>query len=185
MRTHFVLSVVLATAGAACAGSQAEQVRDARNEQIDQTTVDRTRAIEDREQANVRGIDKEKELTNDQIDQVADKHSDEDVDTAKKVVDATSDRATYQTKATARVQTIGVRLDAAQTKLKELGSNAPKNNVSEIQTLRREHSVLVRDLNALPEVPAATWESEHEQLDKRISELNRRVKLLTESIEDA
>jgi hypothetical protein len=45
--------------------------------------------------------------------------------------------------------------------------------------------VLKRDLSALSEAPAGTWEAEHEVLDQRISELNRRVKLLTDTIEDA
>lgn len=185
MRNHLVFSIILTMAGAACAGSQAEQVRDAHNERIDDNTVARTEAIEDREQATVEQIDREHEQTKEEIDAHSDTHAQRDIDDAKKALDASSDRATYQTKASARVQTIAVRIDAAQQKLSALGATAPKNNVSEIQSLRKEHSTLVKDLNALSEVPAATWEAEHEALDKRISELNRRVKLLTDSIEDA
>jgi len=184
MRIHFVLSFVVATAGAACASSQAEQVKDARNERIDENTVERTRAIENQEAARVEGIDREKESTNDQLDDARATHSKQDVDDAKQVVEDSSDRATYQTKATARIQTIGVRIDAAQQKLQALGAKAPANEKSELESLRREHSQLTRDLRALPEVPASNWDKEHEALDKRISELNRRVKLLTESIED-
>lgn len=185
MRNHLVFTIILTLAGAACAGSQAEQARDAHNERIDDKTVARTRAIENREQATVDQIDREHEQTKEEIDAHSDTHAQRDIDDAKKVVDRSTDRATYQTKATARVQTIAVRIDAAQQKLSSLGATAPKNDVSEIQSLRKEHSVLVKDLNTLPEVPASTWEAEHEALDKRISELNRRVKLLTESIEDA
>lgn len=83
------------------------------------------------------------------------------------------------------MQTIAVRIDAVQQKLRALGTKAPSNHVSELDALHREHSVLVRDLDALPEIPAATWDAEHEALDKRTSELNRRVKLLTETLEDA
>lgn len=186
MRKHLVLSIVLAMAGAACASnSQSEKVRDAHNERIDQNTVDRTRAIEQREESNVEGIEKERVLTNEQIDAHKDTHAQEDIKDAKRVMDVSAERATYQTKANARVETISVRLDAAQQKLRALGTAAPKNNVSEVETLRKEHTVIKRDLNALPEVPAATWEAEHEALDQRISELNRRVKLLTDAIEDA
>ena len=188
MRNHLALSIILSVAGvagAACAGSQAEQVRDARNERIDDNTVARTRAIENREQAKVDDIDQNRESTKDEIDAQSDTHAQQDIKDAKKVVDTSSERATYQTKAAARIQTIGVRLDAAQQKLSALGTTAPKNDVSEIESLRKEHKVLTRDLNALPEVPAVRWEAEHEALDKRISELNRRVKLLTEAIEDA
>ena len=186
MRNHLLLSIILATAGAACASnSQAEKVRDARNEKIDQNTVDRTRAIEQREERNVKGIEKERVLTNDQIEAHKDTHAEEDIEDAKRVMDVSAERATYQTKANARVETIAVRLDAAQQKLRALGTSAPRNNVSEVETLRKEHKVIKRDLNALPEVPAATWEAEHEALDQRISELNRRVKLLTDAIEDA
>lgn len=185
MRIHFVLSFVVATAAAACASSQAEQMKDARNERIDDSTVARTRAIENQEAARVDSIDREKENSESQLDGARSVHSEQDVDDAKKVVEDSSDRATYQTKATARVQTIGVRIDAAQQKLQALGGKAPANEKSEIESLRREHSVLIRDLSALPEVPASNWDKEHEALDKRISELNRRVKLLTKSIEDA
>ncbi|HET8935946.1 MAG TPA: hypothetical protein VFN67_21015 [Polyangiales bacterium] len=185
MRNHLVLSIILSLAGAACAGSQKEQVRDAHNEHIDDNTVARTQAIEDREQAKVDNIDRHRESTKDEIDAQSDTHAQQDIKDAKNVVDSSSDRATYQTKAVARIQTIGVRLDAAQEKLKALGTTAPKNDVSEIESLRKEHSLLTRDLNALPEVPAVRWEAEHEALDKRISELNRRVKLLTDAIEDA
>jgi hypothetical protein len=186
MSNHLLLSIILATATAACASNpQGEKVRDAHNERIDQNTVERTRAIEQREEANVEGIEKERVLTNKQIDAHKDTHAEEDIKDAKRVMDVSAERATYQTKANARVETIGVRLEAIQQKLRALGTAAPKNNVSEIETLRKEHSVLKRDLNALPEVPAATWEAEHEALDQRISELNRRVKLLTDTIEDA
>lgn len=185
MRNHLALSIILSLAGAACAESQAEQVRDARNERIDDNTVARTRAIENREQAKVDDIDQNRESTKDEIDAQSDTHAQQDIKDAKKVVDSASDRETYQTKATARIQTIGVRLDAAQQKLSALGTSAPKNDVSEIESMRKEHSVLTRDLNALPEVPAMRWDAEHEALDKRISELNRRVKLLTEAIEGA
>jgi preprotein translocase subunit SecD len=185
MRIHFVLSLVVATAGAACASSQAEQVKDAHNERIDDNTVARTRTIEDQEAARVEGIDREKESTERQLDDASETHSKQDVDDAKKVVEDSSDRATYQTKATARIQTIGVRIDAAQQKLKALGAKAPANQSSELESLRREHALLSRDLKALPEIPASNWDKEHEALDKRISELNRRVKLLTESAEGA
>jgi hypothetical protein len=186
MRNHLVLSIILATAGAAgCAGSQAENVRDARNETIDDNTVARTRAIENREEANVAGIEREREVTNDQIDAHKDTHAAQDIKDAKQIMDTSADRATYQTKAAARVQTIGVRIDAAQQKLQALGSTAPKNDMKELESLRREHSGLVRDLKALPEVPQATWQTEHEAIDQRISELNRRVKVLTDAIEDA
>jgi hypothetical protein len=186
MRNLLVLSIILATTGAACAGSsQNEQVRDARNERIDQNTVDRTRAIEQREESNVAGIEKERVLTNEQIDAHRDTHAEQDIKDAKKVMDVSAERATYQTKANARVETIAVRLDAVQQKLRALGTAAPKNNLSEVESLRNEHTVIKRDLNALPETPAATWQAEHEALDQRISELNRRVKLLTDAIEDA
>lgn len=186
MRNHLVLSILLTTALAACASnSQAEKARDARNEKIDENTVERTRAIEEREQANVEGIEKERVITNNQIDAYKDTHAEQDIKDAKHVMDVSAERATYQTKASARVETIAVRLDAAQQKLRALGTKAPKNNLSEIEQLRKEHSVIKRDLEALPEVPAANWEAEHEALDQRISELNRRVKLLTDAIEDA
>jgi hypothetical protein len=185
MRIHFVLSFVVASAGAACASSQAEQVKDARVERIDDNTVARTRAVENREAARVKGVDREKDNSDRQLDDARATHSKQEVDDAKEAVADSSDRATYQTKATARIQTIGVRIDAAQQKLQALGGKAPSNDVSELESLRREHSKLSHDLSALPEVPASNWDKEHEALDKRISELNRRVKLLTKSIEDA
>jgi len=187
MRNHLLLSIILATAGAACAssGSHAEKARDAHNERIDENTAARTRTIERREEANVEGIEEERVLTNQQIDAHKDSHAAQDIEDAKRVMDVSAERATYQTKANARVQTIAVRIDAAQQKLRALGSAAPRNNISEVEALREQHSGIKRDLNALPEIPAASWEAEHEALDQRISELNRRVKLLTDAIEDA
>lgn len=181
MRTELIVSLMLSVSSAACATSQAEQVRDARSERIDDRTVARTRVIEDREAARVDTIESQHELAEAHVDATAGPGA----EAAEQSLDTATDRAVYRTKAQARLDTILVRIDAAQAKLRSLGTLAPNNHLSELQSLREDHAVLQHDITELPAMPPAQWQAEHEELDDRISELNRRVKLLTETIEDA
>jgi len=182
MRTYSLICSVLIVAGAACgASSQAEKARDARMEQIDQQTVAKTRVIEDRQEAREDAIEHRHDLAAKQVE--AEKRPDESA--AKDRLDMVEERSTYESKAQGQIETIGVRIQAAQEKLNTLGSAAPIRMQTELKAVERDHRQLEQDLRALPNTPTRTWEDSKKAMEDRISKLNSRVKDLTSEIEDA
>lgn len=182
MRTHsFVCSLLIAAGAAACASSQAEQVRDARMEKIDEQTVASTRAIEDRQEAREDAIENRYDMAAKSVEDS--NRPDESV--AMKRLELAQDRAAYESKAQGRIETIGVRLRAAEQKLETLGPHAPVKLQAELELLQKERRILEKDVKDLPESPDQNWETTKDTLDDRLSNLNDRVKELTDSIEDA
>jgi hypothetical protein len=181
MHKYSWICSVLIAAGAGCASSQAEQVRDARMAQIDDQTVAKTRAIEDRQEAREDDIEHRHDLAAKRVD--ASNRPDESA--AKKQLDIVEDRSTYESKAQGQVETIGVRIQAAQEKLGTLGSAAPIRMQTELKALERDQRQLEQDLRDLPNTPTRTWEDTRNAMEDRISRLNSRVKDLTSEIEDA
>lgn len=180
MRTNVTLCAWLAVAGA-CASSQAEQVRDARMEQIDDSTVAQTRIIEDREHARNDNIDAHHELAESKLEARGGAKQ----EAAKQLLDVSKERATYQSRAQARVETIGVRIRAASQKLEAVGPRATVRMHEQLQALQQEHQLVQQEVIALPDASAKSWERAHEDLDRRLSDLNSRVKKLTSEIEGA
>jgi hypothetical protein len=182
MRKYSLICGVLIVAGAGCATtSQAEKARDARMAQIDEQTVTKTRAIEDRQEARQDAIEHRHDLAAKRVEAA----NPPDESAAKDQLEITADRQAYESKAQGQIETIGVRIDAAQEKLGTLGSAAPVRMQSELKALERDHRQLERDLRDLPNTPARTWKDTKKAMDERISSLNSRVKDLTGAIEDA
>jgi len=176
----FVCSVLIA-AGAGCASSQADQVRDARMAQIDEQTVAKTRAIEDRQEARENAIEHRHDLAAKRVED----SNRPDESAAKEQLDVVEERSAYESKAQGQIETIGVRIQAAQEKLNTLGSAAPIRMQTELQSLQRDQRQLEKDLRDLPNTPTRNWQDTRKAMEDRISGLNSRVKDLTDQIEDA
>lgn len=181
MRIYTGMCVCLTVAGAACASSQAEQVHDARMEQVDARTVARTRAIEDREAARNEAIASKHDTDEDRIDATETSH---DKRASEQLNDVAEERSAYQSKVRARIETIGVRIRAAHEKLATVGPRAPIQLGNDLDTLHTEYTALDRDIRELPNTPADGWESTESKLDHRLDDLNRAVKVTTRKIED-
>ena len=181
MRTQAIVSVMWCLCGVACASSQAEQVRDARMEQIDAQTVARTRLIEDRQEAREEAIERSYDSAKTDVDH----QKRPDKEAAKDMLDLSEQRALYQSKAVARMETIRVRIDAARSKLATVPPTKHENLRRELAGVEREFQERDQQVQSFPNAPAANWEDDMEALDDRITDLNTRVKAVTDAIEAA
>jgi hypothetical protein len=181
MRTQAVVSWLLCVSAAACASSQAEQVRDARMEQIDAQTVARTRVIEDRQRAREEAIERNYDSAKANVE----RGPQPDKEAANDALDASEERALYQSKAVGRMDTIRVRIDAARNKLPSAKPSAQELLRRELLSSESEYQGLQQKVQNFPSAPTDDWESAMESLDDRITQLNERVKSLTAAIEDA
>jgi hypothetical protein len=183
MRNHSWMCLLLCVSGAACgASSQAEQVRDARMEQIDAQTVARTRVVEDRQEKREDAIEKNYDSAKANVDDSP--RSSKDKDAAKDMLEVSEDRALFQSKAVGRMETIRVRIDAARKKLAVVPAAQQEPMRNELKAIDTEYQRMQQEVQAFPNAPAENWEKNMEGVDSRITHLNTRVKSLTDSIED-
>jgi hypothetical protein len=175
------MCAVLIVGGAACgASSQAEEVRDARMAKVDEDTVSKTRAIENQQETREDAIERAHDRTVSNLEASGD-----DTPAAEEMADVAEERANYESDVRARWETIGVRIDAAEKKMDTLGKKAPVKFETQLSSLAKEHEVLKSDVQSVSSVPSSSWENTTDTLDERLSNLNERVKDLTDSIEDA
>jgi hypothetical protein len=198
MRTNALACLVLALGGVACASSQDERVHDARSERAHHARGERDHeARSERVDARTRAEtktgtvehdrDSRREVVTDQHDvakerilapsQSAERVSNEGM------ADGSDERASYQSKAQARLDKLEVRIDAAKEKLTALGSRAPSKLNGELKTAAEEHHQLRQDLRTLPETPASRWQSTTDKFEHRIGSLDERVTRISDSIE--
>jgi chromosome segregation ATPase len=173
-------SVSLLLAVGACAGSQAEQVRDARNEQA-----------EARSQVSEDNIDQAAKTRQESVDTAHDVRQERIADANQPGENATEDlneisrdRVKYQTDAQTRVSKLGVRIDEAAKKVNVLGNRAPTKLRDELKAATTEYNMLKQDVDKLNRTETTDWESKTSQIDGRISALNSRVEDLKEKIDD-
>lgn len=180
MRKGVIVSLLCVSA-TACASSQAEQVRDARMEQIDAQTVARTRVIEDRQEAREEAIERNYDSAKANVERGGQPNK----EAAKDALEASEERALYQSKAVGRMETIRVRIDAARNKLPTAKLSAQEPLRRELLSSESEFQGLQQKVQNFPNAPADDWHRAMESLDDRITQLNERVKSLTAAIEDA
>lgn len=173
MRSHWMTGVVLALAGAACASSQGEKVRDARMEQAEHNADAREKAVEHNESAR-----------EDAIERNADQARDNASKPQKELIGVSEDRAKYQSEAQAHLEKLGVRIDEAQQKLNALGARAPLALKSELATTTQQYKTLQRDVNDLSATPPDNWEATTHKVDAGLSSLDKRVSDLADDIKD-
>lgn len=178
MRTYSWICAVLVLTGTACgASTQAQRVREARIENIDQQTVAKTRAIEDKQQARQNVIERNHDLAK------ANLPKDQDNATSEQNLALSEDRALYESKARGRIDTIGVHLEAARKKVGAQNGRAPEDMRAKLEALEAVKDRLDQEVRDLPSTPDAKWQYEKQAVDSRLTSLNERVKDLTKQIE--
>lgn len=179
MRIHGMMCLLLSVSGIACASSQADQVRDARMEQIDAQTVARTRVIEERQDAREEAIEQNYDSAKTNVDNS--KRGDKDA--AQNMLETSEERALFQSKSVGRLETIRVRMDAARKKL-EMAEPARRQQLSrELDAVEKEYQHMQQEVQAFPNAPEENWQASMEALDSQLTHLNTRVKSVTGFIE--
>jgi chromosome segregation ATPase len=176
----FVAAILFGSVGA-CAGSHADQVRDARIAQADDTAHARERAVEQQAEQRAEAIDQRY----DTLREESSKAGTPDASEQERLLKLSQERAEYQSDAQEQLDKLAVRIDAAQQKLSVLGEQAPVELRTELQTTRLEHQTLEQELASLRAVRSPSWESDKERIQDRLSELKDRVGKLNDHIESA
>ncbi len=179
MHKHLILCSVSILATAACAGSQAEQVKDARMEQTEANATASEQAVEQNSVAREESIDRAHDATEENIEAA----NAPGEGATEELAEVSKDRATYQSEAETKVDKLGVELDAAAQKLSVLGGRAPTSLKSQLTTATQEYKMLKQDVQTLDKTPTTAWESTTSKIDDRIAALDDRIDDLTESIE--
>jgi hypothetical protein len=180
MRTHSIVGAILLLASGACAGSQAEQVRDARMEQAESRAQSDEKQAEQNASARENAIEQRHETVANNIEATnpPGKSSEENM------VNISEERMQYQSDAKTKLDKLGARLNEAQEKLTVLGGRAPTALKTEFTTATDEYKMLQQNVKDLDRTPASSWEATTEQLEKRMASLDDRVEHLTDRIED-
>lgn len=181
MRIQPIVGWLLCMCGVACAGSQAKQARDARMEQIDAQTVARTRLVEARQRARDDAIERRYGAAKSAVEG----GSQLDKDAQQDTLEASRERARYQSRAVGRIETIRVRMDAARKKLAGLRLNVQEPLRRELLSGVSEYQALQQAAQRFPDVPLADLDAAKAYLEERLTHLNARVKALTTAIEAA
>ncbi|HKU41007.1 MAG TPA: hypothetical protein VJR89_22750 [Polyangiales bacterium] len=181
MRSYWITGVMLALAGAACAGSsQGEQVRDARMEQAEAQSEARQEAAEHNEAVREDSIEQSADSARDNVAASGGAAASAN----KELVNVSEDRAQYQSKAQERLDKLGAQIEEANQKVTALGGRAPLSLRSELATTARQYQSLQRDVRGLNDTPPDNWESTTGQIDDRMSTLDDRVAKLKDEIDD-
>lgn len=179
MRTHSWICALCVLAGSACgASTQAERVRNARIETIDTQTVAKTRAIEEQQEAREAAIQQHHDLAKANAAKTSGGTSDAALNMAE-------ERALYQSNARGRVETIGVRIEAARKKLGAMNGKAPMDMRAQLDALQSVHERMQMEVDSLQTTPEAQWRSTKQAVDDRLTQLDERVKTLTNAIENS
>ena len=182
MRTQIrsTIAIVLTLAGVGCASSQAEQVKDARMAQVDENA-----------QAVNTSIDQQADAQKSEIKSAAGERRDlikaedaPDKSASTQLVNVSEERATYVNKTEARLEKLGVKIDAAKQKITALGSHAPTALRDEYKTTAKEHSEIKHEVDQLNATPASSWQKLTDNIDERVSNLDDRVSKLNDAIGD-
>jgi chromosome segregation ATPase len=181
MHKHLMIVTVSALmAGAACAESQADQVKDARMEQAEARAKTNEENVEQASKAREKSIDGAYDARDESIGQA----NRPDENATQTLNGISKDRAQYQSQAKTRLDKLGVRINEAAQKIEVLGSRAPTNLRTELQTATTEHNLLKNDIDTLNNTRTTDWESLKSEIDNRLSGLDTRLKNLNDKIVD-
>jgi chromosome segregation ATPase len=180
MRTQWIVCAGVTLLASACAGSQGEEVRDARMEQA-----------EARADANETAVEEQATAREDVIEQRHEQHAANienrnapGEEASEDMADITQQRAEFRSEAKEELDKLAVRISAAEEKLLVLGGRAPTQLKGEFATTLQQYKTLERDVTDLEETPPVAWESTTEAIDKRMATLDDRVEELTDAIDD-
>jgi len=164
----------------ACAGSHAEQVRDARMERVDEQTKVQNEMVEERGDQRKKALDQQYQAREDGVNAQNAPGSEE----SAKLLELSKERSDYQAEKRTQLDKIAVRINAAQQKISVLGDRAPTKLRTALQSSLTEHHSLQQELSGLSQVRSTGWENEKKRLDERVSSLEDRVGQLSDDIDD-
>ena len=180
MNTRWLI-VSLPVLAAACAGSHAEQVRDARMERVEEKAEARGDQAEQREVARDKALDQQYQARQDGVRA----ENAPGADQSAKLLDLSKERSEYQSQKRAELDKLAVRIQTAQQKISVLSDRAPTKLKGELQTAQTQHTALRQELAGLGQVRSNDWEAEKKRMDTRVSELDSRLDSLSSAVDDA
>lgn len=180
MRAQSVIGALLILTGSACASSQAEQVRDARDEQANARQDSQTQLAEQNGEARDKAIEQRHDAVSSNIDAT----NPPGESGAQNLVQVSEERLKYQSDKKTELDKVGAKIEAAREKLTVLGGKAPTALREELATTSQQYKNLQDDVKSLDKTPASNWEARTDQVDKQLSLLKDRVDDLTDKIED-
>jgi chromosome segregation ATPase len=180
MKDHGCGAPLIALCMLSCASSQGEQVRDARLERIDARTEAKQGNIEERAESRSDQIAQTFDAAGEQVE--ASDQPGEDAN--ETLVELAEERAQFGSAATARVNKLAARINAAREKLEVLGPRAPTALKTELQTAAGQYELLKHDVLNLESIPPARWQETKQGIDHRADLLDARVSELNEAIGD-
>jgi predicted nucleic acid-binding Zn-ribbon protein len=175
------LVVLCSLLGGACAGSHAEEVRDARIARVDEQADQREQAVDDRAKERGKNIDQRYDERRDAVEAKNEPGEGQ----SKELLDLSQERAEDQSKVQARLDKVAVKLQAARQKISVLAEHAPTQLKSSLQTANTEHDTLQQELVTLRTERSQRWESDKKVLQDRVSQLEARVDQLDKDIDSA
>jgi hypothetical protein len=179
MRTHSIVSVLLILTAGACAGSQADKVRDARMEQADARAETDMKSADQSGKARENAIEQRHEAVSENMEAT----NPPGKSGAKEMVQVSEERMQFQSDAKTKLDKLGARLTAAREKIAVLGGRAPTALKGELATASQQYKMLEDDVKTLDKTPASSWEATTNQVEKRMASLEDRVDDLTDRIE--
>jgi hypothetical protein len=181
MHKHSFIHALWPLLAIGCASSQADQVRDARMEAASERADASEHAVDQQEAARKTNIEHQANARENDVEraQIVDEKP------SKELVGVSEDRALYQSKTTAKLDKLGVRINEAQQKISVLGTRAPTTLKDQLKTSAKEHDLLKQQVQGLQKVPPTEWEHVTQSIDSQLSGLDSRVTSLADSIDDA
>ena len=165
---------------AACAGTQGEEVRDARMERIDANAEAQRENIGERQDARAERIDQQYEQRQERIES----SNVPAEDANETLVEIQKQRAQYESQTTARLNKLAARINAAQQKIDVLGPRAPLQLKTSLDTAAKQYDLLKTDVMKLDSTPPSDWDATKQDVENRLSKLDERVSQLDASIQD-
>lgn len=169
---------LLSCAAMSCAGSHAEQVRDARMERIDARAEAKQERAERRADQREEKIAKSFDARAERVDE-ADRPT-EDAQTA--LLDLARDRSEFRSQIQTRMETLATRINADQQKIEVLGDRAATPLRSELGSIGQQYQLLKQDVVQLDQAPDSSWGAKRSDIDRRAELLDGRVSALTDAI---
>ena len=181
MTTKYWMFAALPIFCAACAGSHAEEVQDTQMSRIEQRESTRLDSVDRKAAKRQDMVDKNFEAQKGAVS----KSDAPSAGRSEDMLDHAKDRSEYQLKTRAELDKLGVRIQAAEEKVKLLGARVTNPLRQELQNISTEQSTLQEQLAEMTEAAPANWEQNRTRIEDRISKLESRISDVTSDIDDS
>lgn len=169
---------LLSLAAVSCAGSHAEEVRDARMERIEAKTEAKQEHAEERAEQREKATEK----SYDAREERAENSDRPGEDAQEKLIELSKERAEFRSQIQARMEKLSIRINAQQQKLQVLGDRAPMQTRTELSTVVDQYNLLKQDVMQLETTPETDWEAKRNDIQRRTELLDERVSSLNDAV---